>query len=278
MALIRVPDAGAFPDNPAVSAAGLTRSAGRYPMADDAIVQPILNDELSLETQMADRPLMPIATAVWLIDNTSLTFDQVAEFCGLHPLQVRGIADGDVGASVRGIDPITTHQLTRDEIEKGQDDENYRLKISRPKTVIAEKPRKGPRYTPVSKRQNRPDAIAWVVRNHPEISDAQVAKLLGTTKTTIQSVRDRTHWNSTNIQPQDPVGLGLCTQVDLDTVVRKAAAKRAKLEAANPDAGPSLKPVEETTAPAPESTTEEKADAVDLDKVFANLSGGNEEA
>ena len=220
---------------------------------------------------MADRPLMPIATAVWLIDNTSLTFDQIAEFCGLHPLQVRGVADGDVGASVRGIDPITTHQLTRDEIEKGQADADYRLKISRPKTIIAEKPRKGPRYTPVSKRQNRPDAIAWVVRNHPEISDAQIAKLLGTTKTTIQSVRDRTHWNSSNIQPQDPVGLGLCTQVDLDTVVRKAAAKRAKLEAASPDAGPSLKPVAETTAPEPEPTSEETADKVDLDKVFANL-------
>ena len=136
---------------------------------------------------MADKPLMPIATAVWLIDNTSLTFDQIAEFCGLHPLQVRGIADGDVGGGVRGIDPITTHQLTRDEIEKAQDDESYRLKLSRPKTVVAEKTRKGPRYTPVSKRQNRPDAIAWVVRNHPEISDAQVGKLLGTTKTTIQS-------------------------------------------------------------------------------------------
>ncbi len=224
---------------------------------------------------MADRPLMPIATAVWLIDNTSLTFDQIAEFCGLHPLQVRGIADGDVGAGVRGIDPITTHQLTRDEIEKGQADPDYRLKISRPKTIIAEKPRKGPRYTPVSKRQNRPDAIAWVVRNHPEISDAQIAKLLGTTKTTIQAVRDRTHWNSSNIQPQDPVGLGLCTQIDLDTVVRKAAAKRAKLEAASPDAGPSLKPVAETTAPEPAPTSEETADKVDLDKVFANLSSSD---
>ncbi len=228
---------------------------------------------------MADRPLMPIATAVWLIDNTSLSFDQIADFCGLHPLQVRGIADGDVGASVRGIDPITTHQLTRDEIEKGQADPEYKLKLSRPKTIVAEKPRKGPRYTPVSKRQNRPDAIAWMVRNHPEVSDAQIAKLLGTTKTTIQSVRDRSHWNSSNIQPQDPVGLGLCTQIDLDTVVRKAAAKRAKLEKANPDAGPSLKPAAETTAPAEqdaEEPVEEKKD-VDLSKVFANLSGSETE-
>jgi len=220
---------------------------------------------------MADRPLMPIATAVWLIDNTSLSFDQIAEFCGLHPLQVKGVADGDVGASVRGIDPITTHQLTRDEIEKGQADPDYRLKLSKPKTIVAEKNRKAPRYTPVSKRQNRPDAIAWVVRNHPEITDAQIAKLLGTTKTTIQAVRDRTHWNSPNIQPQDPVGLGLCTQVDLDAIVRKAAAKRAKLEAAAPDPGPSLEPTSVTTADP--STNEAPVDPqkVDLDKVFANL-------
>ncbi len=224
---------------------------------------------------MADHPLMPIATAVWLIDNTSLTFDQIAEYCGLHPLQVRGVADGDVGGGVRGIDPITTHQLTRDEIDKGQQDPDYKLKISQPKTIVAERTRKGPRYTPVSKRQNRPDAIAWVVRNHPEIADAQIAKLLGTTKTTIQSVRDRSHWNSANLQPQDPVGLGLCTQIDLDTIVRKAAAKRAKLEAANPDAGPSLKPVAETVAPEPAPTTEETADKVDLSKVFADTGDAN---
>jgi uncharacterized protein len=229
-----------------------------------------LNDDKFWRPMMADHPLMPIATAVWLIDNTSLTFDQVAEFCGLHPLQVRGVADGDVGGGVRGIDPITTHQLTRDEIEKGQQDPDYKLKISQPKTIVAERTRKGPRYTPVSKRQNRPDAIAWVVRNHPEIADPQIAKLLGTTKTTIQSVRDRSHWNSTNLQPQDPVGLGLCTQTDLDTVVRKAAAKRAKLEAANPDAGPSLKPVAETVTPEAAPTSEETADKVDLSKVFAD--------
>lgn len=230
---------------------------------------------------MADRPLMPIATAVWLIDNTALTFDQIADFCALHPLQVKGVADGDVGASVRGIDPIATHQLTREEIEKGEKDPEYRLNLSRPKTVVAEKPRKGPRYTPVSKRQNRPDAIAWMVRNHPEVPDSQIAKLLGTTKTTIQSVRDRTHWNSSNIQPQDPVGLGLCTQIELDAAVRKAAAKRAKMKPAEPPAGPSLKPVEDAPGaeePRPESASErdsdgEKKDEVDLDKVFANLGG-----
>jgi len=222
---------------------------------------------------MADQPLMPIATAVWLIDNTSLTFDQIADFCVLHPLQVKGIADGDVAAGVRGIDPITNHQLTREEIESAQTAETYRMKLSRPKTIVAETKRKGPRYTPISKRQNRPDAIAWVVRNHPEIPDAQIAKLLGTTKTTIQSVRDRSHWNSANLQPQDPVGFGLCTQIDLDTAVRKAAAKAAK-NAPIPDDSPTLKPTE---APlhAPEPDNEEKAAAVDLDKVFANLGGSS---
>jgi uncharacterized protein len=227
---------------------------------------------------MADRPLMPIASAVWLIDNTSLTFDQIADFCGLHPLQVKGIADGDVGAGVRGIDPITTHQLTREEIEKGQEDEKYRLKLSRPKTIVADRPKKGPRYTPVSKRQNRPDAIAWMVRNHPEVPDSQIGKLLGTTKTTIQSVRDRSHWNSANLQPQDPVGLGLCTQIDLDMVVRKAAAKKAKLAGLTPDAGPTLEPVVDSAAePEAPKTAEEESQSVDLNKVFASMGASSTE-
>ncbi|MCA8888490.1 MAG: DUF1013 domain-containing protein [Parvularculaceae bacterium] len=221
---------------------------------------------------MSDKPLMPLATAVWLIENTSLTFDQIADFCVLHPLQVKGIADGDVAAGVRGINPITNHQLTREEIDKAQADDGYRMKLSRAKTIVAEKPRKGPRYTPVSKRQNRPDAIAWMVRNHPEISDAQIAKLLGTTKTTIQSVRDRTHWNSSNITPQDPVGLGLCSQIDLDNVVRKAAAKAAKLRPAA-DTSPTLAPAE--PAPAPAAEEPEPSKEIDLDKVFANLGGGD---
>ena len=228
---------------------------------------------------MASRPLMPIATAVWLIDNTSLSFDQIAEFCGLHPLQVKGIADGDVAGSVRGIDPITTHQLTRDEIEKAQADPEYKLNLSKPKTVVAEKTRKGPRYTPVSKRQNRPDAIAWMIRNHPEVPDSQVAKLLGTTKTTIQAVRDRTHWNTANLQPQDPVGLGLCTQIDLDAVVRKAAAKKARLEAKQKREGPSLTPVEEAPAKPEEkpepADAEKSANEIDLDKVFADMGGAS---
>jgi len=221
---------------------------------------------------MDDKPLMPLATAVWLIDNTSLSFDQIANFCKLHPLQVKGIADGDVAAGVRGINPITNNQLTREEIDKAQEDGDYHMKLSRPKTLVAEKPRKGPRYTPVSKRQNRPDAIAWVVRNHPEISDAQISKLLGTTKTTIQSVRDRTHWNSQNITPQDPVGLGLCSQIDLDNVVKKAAAKKAKMHPTM-DPGPSLQPAD-APAPAPEES-EESEKKIDLDKVFANLGGSS---
>jgi hypothetical protein len=221
---------------------------------------------------MADRPLMPIATAVWLIDNTSLSFDQIADFCGLHPLQVKGIADGDVGGGVRGIDPITSSQLTREEIEKAEADSEYRLKLSKPKTLVAEKSRKGPRYTPVSKRQNRPDAIAWMVRNHPEVSDAQIARLLGTTKSTIQSVRDRSHWNASNITPQDPVGLGLCTQTELDTAVRKAAAKKGLLEPA-PDMSPTLQSPA-PAAPAAEDDEEDAPAKVDLDKVFAKLGGG----
>ena len=230
---------------------------------------------------MADKPLMPLATAVWLIDNTSLTFDQIADFCGLHPLQVKGIADGDVAAGVRGINPITNNQLTRSEIEKGEADAEYHMKLSRPKVPIADKPRKGPRYTPVSKRQNRPDAIAWLVRNHPEITDAQIAKLLGTTKTTIQSVRDRTHWNSPNITPQDPVGLGLCTQLELDAVVRKAAA-RAPKTAEPADASARLMPADALTAPegAPMETggLDEPSppdEELSADKVFARLGGGD---
>ncbi len=220
---------------------------------------------------MADTPLMPIATAVWLIDNTALTFDQVADFCRLHPLQVKGIADGDVGGGVRGIDPITTNQLTRDEIEKGQEDPNYKLKLSRPKTIVAET-KKGPRYTPVSKRQNRPDAIAWLVKNHPEMRDAQISKLLGTTKSTITAIRDRSHWNSANLEPRDPVGLGLCSQIDLDAAVSKAAARMAKLNPP-PKEGPTLKPVEETLAVPNESAQDDEANSkVDLDKVFANFS------
>ncbi len=225
---------------------------------------------------MTDKPLMPLATAVWLIENTSLSFDQIADFCKLHPLQVKGIADGDVAIGVRGINPITNNQVAREELDKAVADPDYRMKLARAKTIVAEKPRKGPRYTPVSKRQNRPDAILWLVRNHPEVSDAQISKLLGTTKSTIQSVRDRTHWNSQNITPQDPVGLGLCSQIDLDNLVRKAAARKAKMFPTL-DQGPTLKPASETTAPKPKEEEEERQKPIDLDKVFANLGGGKTE-
>ncbi|MAK63867.1 MAG: hypothetical protein CMF75_03840 [Maricaulis sp.] len=181
--------------------------------------------------------LMPKATAVWLVDNTSLTFDQIAGFCGLHPLEVKGIADGDVAVGVRGADPISNGQLTREEIEKAEANSDYQMTVVKPKYADLHSPskRRGPRYTPLSRRQNRPDAIAWLVRNHPELSDAQISKLIGTTKTTIGAVRERTHWNSANIKPTDPVSLGLCTQIDLDEQVKKASARRRKLEEENPE-------------------------------------------
>ncbi|MEM9234038.1 MAG: cell cycle transcriptional regulator TrcR [Pseudomonadota bacterium] len=218
---------------------------------------------------MSDRPLMPKATAVWLIDNTALTFDQIADFCGLHALEVKGIADGDVAAGVRGIDPIGQHQLTREEIEKAEKDEDYMMKLSKPKTVVAPPKKKAPRYTPLSRRQERPNAIAWIVRNHPEVPDAQITKLLGTTKTTIQAIRNKTHWNSPNLEPQDPVALGLCSQFDLDMAVSKAAEKRAAMTAEGKiEEGPQLAPAAETE----QGASEERA-APDIDKIFANFGG-----
>ena len=165
--------------------------------------------------------LMPKATAVWLVDNTSLTFDQIADFCGLHPLEVRGIADGDVARDIRGVDPVTGGQLTREELDKAQGDDRYRMKVQKSRHAELLKPvKKAPRYTPVSRRQDRPDAIAWFIRNHPEVADSQIARLLGTTKATIDQVRNRGHWNSANIKPVDPVTLGLSTQMELDAVVK----------------------------------------------------------
>jgi hypothetical protein len=198
---------------------------------------------------MADQILMPKATAVWLVDNTSLTFEQIADFCGLHPLEVKGIADGEVARDIRGADPIANGQLTREELDKAQANSAYRMKAHKSRHVELLKPvKKGPRYTPVSRRQDRPDAIAWFVRNHPEVSDAQIAKILGTTKSTIDQVRDRTHWNAANIKPVDPVTLGLVTQLELDAVVRMAAEKKAREDArraaARPE-GPTLKPAAE---------------------------------
>ena len=177
--------------------------------------------------------LMPKATAVWLVDNSSLTFDQIADFCGLHPLEVNGIADGEVARDIRGADPIANGQLTREELEKAGKSPAYRMVAQKSRHAELLKPAKksAARYTPVSRRQDRPDAIAWFLRNHPEVTDAQIASLLGTTKSTIDSVRTRAHWNSTNIKPVDPVTLGLVGQLDLDAVVRKAADKKAKDDA-----------------------------------------------
>ncbi len=157
-----------------------------------------------------DRPLMPKATAVWLVENTSLTFEQIADFCNLHPLEVKGIADGEVGAGIRGLDPVASGQLERSEIEQAQKDPKSKLNMAKPMaTGIKPAKRRGPRYTPLSKRQDRPDAIAWLLRNFTELSDQQICKLLGTTKTTVNAVRDRTHWKSAEIRPRDPVLLGL---------------------------------------------------------------------
>jgi hypothetical protein len=180
---------------------------------------------------MMDRPLMPKATAVWLVDNTGLTFEQIADFCGLHPLEVQGIADGEVGAGIRGLDPVAGGQLTREEIERCQKDPKTRLQLARPAAAVL-KParRREPRYTPLSKRQDRPDAIAWVLRHHPELSDQQICKLLGTTKATVNAVRERTHWKSAEIRPRDPVLIGLCSQLDLDAAVIEARAAQRERE------------------------------------------------
>ncbi|MCX7889444.1 MAG: DUF1013 domain-containing protein [Rhodobacteraceae bacterium] len=174
-----------------------------------------------------DRPLMAKATAVWLVDNTTLTFRQIADFCGLHELEVQGIADGDVAAGVKGFDPIASNQLDAAEIAKAEKDPSYRLKLKFNAAAVGEEKRRGPRYTPLSKRQDRPAAILWLVKFHPELTDAQIGKLVGTTKPTIQAIRDRTHWNIGQIQPIDPVALGLCRQSELDAAVQKAARKKA---------------------------------------------------
>src|SRR6478609_6320138 len=175
---------------------------------------------------MANTLLMPKATAVWLVDNTALTFEQIAQFCGLHPLEVKAIADGESAQGIKGMDPIMTGQLTRDEIARAEKDPNQRLKLSDPKVRVPESKRKGPRYTPLSKRQDRPNAILWLVRNHPELKDAQISRLVGTTKSTIEQIRERKHWNAANLTPIDPVALGLCSQIDLDIEVQRASAGR----------------------------------------------------
>ena len=172
---------------------------------------------------MSQPLLMPKATAVWLVDNTALSFDQIAAFCTLHPLEVQGIADGDVASGIMGVNPIQNGQLTKEEIEKAEANPTYRLKLSDPKVRVAAVKRKGPRYTPISRRNERPNAIKWLVRSHPELKDAQIMRLVGTTKSTIESVRENTHWNSANLTAMDPVTLGLCSQIELDLEVKRAS-------------------------------------------------------
>jgi len=226
--------------------------------------------------------LMPKATAVWLVENSALTFRQIADFCNLHELEVKGIADGDVAAGIKGLDPVTGGQLTREEIANGEADPDYRLKLLQSKVnVPLQKATSGPRYTPVSRRGDRPDAIAWLLRYHPELPDSQVMKLVGTTKSTINQIRDRTHWNAPNIKPVDPVSLGLCSQLDLDFAVQKAARKAGKGQIADaPEVRTLISAAEMVAASAPleapeptvpssrERTREPEYDA---DSVFAKL-------
>lgn len=185
-----------------------------------------------------NQPLMPKGTAVWLVENTALTFDQIAEFCGLHPLEVQGIADDEVAVGIQGLDPISRHQVTKEEIDRCVADPAARLKIAVQDLPPPLKRTKGPRYTPVAKRQDKPDGIAWLARHHPELKNSQIARLIGTTKNTIESVRERSHWNSPNIRPRDPVLLGLCNQVDLNQAVAKArkAAEKAGITLPAPPA------------------------------------------
>jgi len=171
------------------------------------------------------QPLMPKATAVWLVENTALSFDQIAIFTGLHELEVQAIADGEVAVGMQGADPIATGELTQEEIDRCQSDPNADLKMAKATLPQPKARGKGARYTPVSKRQDRPDAIAWLLKHHPELTDAQISRIIGTTKPTIKSVRERSHWNITNIKPQSPVGLGLCSEADLEKVVAIARAK-----------------------------------------------------
>lgn len=208
---------------------------------------------------MTANVLMPKATAVWLIENTSLAFDQIAVFCGLHPLEVQGIANEDVAKGIRGVDPIAGGFLSREEIAKGEADPSYVLKPLEQKRIdLPQVKRRGARYTPIARRGDRPDAIQWFLKNHPEVPDSKIVKLIGTTKATIDQVRNRTHWNSPNIKPVDPVTIGLCTQIELDAVVSEAAAAKLRADArAAKTSTRTLKAAQETAPPETYETTEE---------------------
>ncbi len=225
-------------------------------------------------------PLMPKAVAVWLVDNTSLTFDQIADFVGMHPLEISGIADGEVAQGLKGRDPIASGELTKEVIEKCEADPKAKLRLQ-PRVQMPEVKRKGPKYTPLSKRKDRPAAILWLIRNHPELTDAQISRLVGTTKPTIQSIRDKTHWDYQNTQPVDPVALGMCKQIELDAAVAKSAPKRAAMEEELRPEG-SLMTTEESLAdPIDADDAREVADADDGTRApddFFNLpKGGGED-
>ena len=234
---------------------------------------------------MSDRkPLMPKATAVWLVENTSLAFEQIAEFCGLHNLEVKGIADGDVAQGIKGMDPISSGQLTREQIARAEVDKHFRLKVIDSKIEMpVVKTKRGPRYTPVSRRQDRPNAVLWLLRSHPELKDSQIMRLVGTTKPTIAAIRERTHWNSANLTPQDPVTLGLCSQIDLDTEVQKSSKRVVPVADAvsvAEDRAGTLLPTSETIpgmGPQPvmaEEPAEEESgpsEAEEAERVFAKL-------
>lgn len=240
------------------------------------------------------KPLMAKATAVWLVDHTTLTFRQVADFCGMHELEVQGIADGDVATGVKGFDPVANNQLDPVEIERAQLDPTYRMKLKFIASAVGEEKRRGPRYTPLSKRQDRPAAILWLVKFHPELSDGAIGKLVGTTKPTILSIRERSHWNISQISPIDPVALGLCRQSELDAAVQAAARKKAldgvvmtdderrklvstEQSLAMPDEPRMPSGLEAFTRPAQEKKREVKpADFSDADSFF-NLPHGDDE-
>lgn len=198
-----------------------------------------------------NKPLMPKATAVWLVDNTALSFEQIADFCGLHPLEVKGIADEDVAKGIKGMDPVASGQLTREQIAEAEKDPNKRLKMAAPKHKMPSvRQKRAPRYTPVSKRQDKPDAVYWLIKNHPEFTDSEIIKLIGTTKATIAKIRERSHWNAANIKAVDPVTLGLTSQLELDMAVARAGARveRAEKRAARAlRRGERLKSIAETT-------------------------------
>ncbi len=242
---------------------------------------------------MSERlPLMPKATAVWLVENTALTFDQVAVFCGLHVLEVKGIADGDVAQGIQGRDPVMAGQLTADEITRAEKDGTHVLEIAPLKVAITPSTAKrGPKYTPVSRRHDRPNAVLWIIRNHPELKDSQIMRLVGTTKPTIAQIRNRTHWNSASLTPQDPVALGLCSQIDLDGEVKKGAKRVEKAAGPTAEAGGTLLPTSETAGGLdtprptasiiqPKAAAEPRAEteAEEQARVFAKLKGLKSEA